>query len=53
MAQNVKPIDLRALRQVIEGAPANGDAAVVSRRWLIQVERELAAARGHRPQAHA
>jgi hypothetical protein len=39
-----KPIDMAALRRTIEAAPVGGEGAIVSRRWLEQVERQLLAA---------
>jgi len=36
-------IDRKILRSTIEGAPPEGDVAIVSRKWLEQVEAELEA----------
>lgn len=34
-------VDLQGLRHTIETAPAKGTAAIVTRRWLKEVERDL------------
>lgn len=43
-------IDLAAIRQTIEATPVAGRAAIVTRKWLEQVELELAT--GRAAQAH-